>query len=127
MTINFLKEQMMNQPDDFQSIKRPTPFVTLLPESDTKYFPILKNEKSIKLHSGYVILQPGESVGEHSTEDYEELVIALSGNGEIEADGLGRVKFGEGHVAYNPPNTKHNVINTGNQPLKYIYVVTKVL
>jgi len=117
----------MNQNDDFKSKERPTPFVTLLPESDSKYFPILKDGKSIKLHSGHVILQPGESVGEHSTEDYEELVIALSGNGEIEADGLGRAKFGEGQVAYNPPNTKHNVINTGNQPFRYIYVVTKVL
>lgn len=117
----------MNRGDDSESKGKPSPFVLNLSDSDSKYLSILKDGKSIKLHSGHVTLQPGESVGEHSTEDYEELVIALSGNGEIEADGLGRAKFSEGHVAYNPPNTKHNVINTSDQPLKYIYVVTKVL
>lgn len=116
----------MNQRDNIESKGKPSPFVLVLPESDSKYFPILKDGKSIKLHSGHVILQAGESVGEHSTEDYEELVIALSGCGEIEAEGLGKTRFGEGQVAYNPPDTKHNVINTGDKPLEYIYVVTKV-
>ncbi|NLI17157.1 MAG: cupin domain-containing protein [candidate division Zixibacteria bacterium] len=116
----------MNQNDGIGSEIKPSAFVTALPKSDSKYFSILKDDKSYKLRSGHVILQPGESVGEHSTNNYEELVIALSGNGEIEAEGLGRMKFGEGQVAYNPPNTKHNVINTGNEPFEYIYVVTIV-
>lgn len=103
------------------------PFIKTFAIAYTKYERIIEQQQSYKLRSGLVTLQPGESVGEHSTEDYEELVIALSGNGELEAEGLGKVKFGEGQVAYNPPNTKHNVINTGDQPFKYIYIVTKAL
>lgn len=116
----------MNEKDEHELKSNLSPFLLTLPVSDTKYSAILGKGKSITLHSGLVVLQPGESVGEHSTEDYEELVIAISGQGKLEADGIGRVEFGEGQVAYNPPNTKHNVINTGDKPLKYIYVVTKV-
>jgi len=115
--------------EDEKSILETTtnPFVKTFSDTHAKHEGIFEQKQSYRLRSGLVTLPPGESVGEHSTEDHEELVIALSGKGEIEAEGLGRANFGEGQVAYNPPNTKHNVINTGNRPLKYIYVVTKVL
>jgi quercetin dioxygenase-like cupin family protein len=104
------------------------PFITKLPDDHTKYFPILNNKQNcLKLHSGMVCLRPGESVGEHSTEDHEELIIILSGKGELEAEGLDSTEITAGHIAYNPPNTKHNVTNTGSEPLRYIYVVTKAL
>jgi quercetin dioxygenase-like cupin family protein len=119
---------MMNNGESKNSKINMVPFTAKLPDDNTKYFSILNNKQNcLKLHSGMVSLQPGESVGEHSTDDHEELIIVLSGRGELEADGLGRVKIAAGQIAYNPPNTKHNVINSGNEPLRYIYVVTKVL
>jgi quercetin dioxygenase-like cupin family protein len=77
------------------------------------------------MRSGLVTLAPGKDVGTHSTEDYEEMIIILEGQGELEAEGAGRRAIGAGQVAYNPPDTRHNVINTGDGPLRYIYVVSK--
>ena len=105
----------------------PTAFVQSLPKDDTSYLPLLKPGRSVKLHSGYVCLQPGESVGEHSTENYEELLIVLSGTGEVETGGENeRRPISANQVAYNPPQTTHNVHSTGDEPLRYIYIVTPV-
>lgn len=105
----------------------PTAFVQPLPEDDTPYLSLLKEGKSVKLRSGYVCLQPGASVGEHSTENYEELLIVLSGAGEVETGGEHeRRPITANQVAYNPPQTTHNVHNTGAEPLRYIYIVTPV-
>lgn len=76
------------------------------------------------LHSGLVNLQPGSSVGKHDTEDYEELVIVLEGQGEM-LGAEGRIVINPRQAVYCPPHTEHDVLNTGNVPLKYIYIVTK--
>jgi quercetin dioxygenase-like cupin family protein len=117
----------MHQDKNDNPKKLPVPFVGIFPVPDSKYFQILNKEQSLKLHSGLVTLAPGESVGEHSTEYHEELIIVLSGTGYLEAEGIMRTEIGAGIFAYNPPNTKHNVTNTGSEPLRYIYVVTKAL
>jgi quercetin dioxygenase-like cupin family protein len=118
----------MNNGDLNNNKIRVAPFVANLPVNNTNYFPILDNKVNcLKLHSGLVVLQEGESVGEHSTENYEELIIVLSGKGYLEAEGITRAEIGPGIFAYNPPNTKHNVTNSGSEPLRYIYIVTKVL
>jgi quercetin dioxygenase-like cupin family protein len=118
----------MNSSESNNNETNVVPFITKLPDDNTKYFPILNNKQNcLKLHSGMVCLQPGESVGEHSTEDHEELIVVLSGRGELEAEGIGRREIAAGQIAYNPTNTKHNLTNTSSEPLRYIYVVTKVL
>jgi len=104
---------------------RGQPFVRALPDV-REYVRLLGAGQSVVLHSGLVTLQPGENCGWHSTEDHEELVICLAGEGEIEAGSLGRSKLAAGHIAYNPPQTRHNVFNTGTQPMRYIYVVAPV-
>jgi quercetin dioxygenase-like cupin family protein len=101
------------------------PFVLPLPETG-KHFEILSGNNSAVMHSGLVTLAKGECVGEHSTGEHEELIIILEGSGEIEAEGNGRKKIKQGETAYNPPNTKHNVYNTNDEELKYIYVVAKI-
>jgi len=100
------------------------PFVVELPRGN-EYFPILDKHNANRMRSGLVTLAPGKDVGQHSTEDYEEMIIVLDGAGELESEGIGRRQIAAGQVAYNPPDTKHNVINTGDRPLKYIYVVSK--
>ncbi len=109
---------------DRDTQKRP-PFVMSLPLESNDYHEILTRDNAVKMRSGFVTLKPGQSVGEHSTEDYEELVIVLQGNGEIETEGVGKRPISAGDVAYNPPQTKHNVHNTGAQEMRYIYVVSK--
>jgi len=98
------------------------PFIRELPVGGG-YVRLLEEGQSVVMRSGLVTLQPGENCGWHSTEDYEELIICLAGAGEVETDSGGRRLIRANHYAYNPPHTRHNVYNTGTEPLRYIYVV----
>jgi len=75
------------------------------------------------MRSGYVVLAPGASVGRHSTEGNEEVVVVLGGVGELRLARQAPLPLREGTVAYNPPHTEHDVANTGTAPLRYLYVV----
>ena len=79
------------------------------------------------MRSGRVYLQPGESIGPHSTEQHEELLVFLSGKG-VTLIGEEETAFevGAGKVCYIPPHTIHNNKNTGTEPLVYIYCVAPV-
>lgn len=75
------------------------------------------------MRSGRVYLSPGQSCGQHSTENHEEMLVFLAGQGELligEKDSFG---VGQGKISYIPPNTGHDVKNTGADPLIYIYCV----
>ncbi len=101
------------------------PLVIELPLEEVEYFQILSEANAVRMRSGLVTLQPGDDCGSHNTEDYEELIVVLEGRGEVETVGLGKRPIRNGQVAYNPPETEHNVHNTGTEPLRYIYVVSK--
>lgn len=75
------------------------------------------------MRSGRVYLEPGKDCGQHSTEDHEELLVFLAGAGEVEIGGSDSLGVGVGKVAYIPPQTAHNVRNTGPEPLIYIFCV----
>jgi mannose-6-phosphate isomerase-like protein (cupin superfamily) len=79
--------------------------------------------ESSGMRSGYVSLAPGEAVGQHTTGDCEELLVPLSGSGELRIPGQPVLTVAPGRVLYNPPRTGHDVVNTGSEPLVYIYVV----
>lgn len=78
------------------------------------------------MRSGRVYLQPGQACGEHSTKDREEVLVFLAGRGELLIAGKERFNVGEGKVSYIPPQTPHDVRNTGEEPLVYVYCVTPV-
>jgi mannose-6-phosphate isomerase-like protein (cupin superfamily) len=95
-------------------------------QRNDKYINLLSGSpETISMRSGYVILPPGESIGMHSTGDNEEMLIPLSGTGELLVPGNENLGIHSGCVLYNPPHTQHDVLNTGNQPLKYIFIVSK--
>jgi len=97
-----------------------------LPVNGESYLPLLHGEPdSAGMRSGYVRLMPGESVGMHSTEGNEEVVVPLSGNGELRSPGCEELSIHPGRVLYNPPHTPHDVVNTGSTPLCYVYIVAK--
>ena len=103
------------------------PFMMNLTEDNTcQRTPILTIENARKLKSGMVVLHHSEKVGEHNTNDREELIIVLEGNATLEVEGTDNFEVKSGSVAYIPPNTKHNVINKSESELRYIYIVTKV-
>ncbi|HOU36874.1 MAG TPA: cupin domain-containing protein, partial [Candidatus Omnitrophota bacterium] len=63
--------------------------VQIIPfDGDQRYLRLLGGIPQTRgMRSGYVVLQPGESVGEHSTQDKEEAVIVLEGSVQVVADG----------------------------------------
>jgi|LDZU01.1.fsa_nt_gi mannose-6-phosphate isomerase-like protein (cupin superfamily) len=82
---------------------------------------------SSSMRSGKVVLQPGESVGKHSTKTNEELIVILDGEGVFIFNDSHSLEFNNQYVLYCPPMTEHNILNTGSTPLSYIYVVAKAI
>lgn len=77
------------------------------------------------MKSGRVYLEPGYDCGVHSTENKEEQLVFLRGRGIAEI-GNEKLEVGAGKICYIPPQTEHNIINTGNEPLVYIFCVAPV-
>lgn len=87
------------------------------------YLPVLGPPESVSMRSGLVVLAPGKSVGKHSTEHNEELLIVLEGNGQMSFKDGSTMPVSANNALYCPPETEHNVTNTGTGPLRYVYVV----
>ncbi|MGA3135301.1 MAG: cupin domain-containing protein [Terracidiphilus sp.] len=75
------------------------------------------------MRSGFVRLQPGATVGWHTTGQNEEALVILRGEGEALIDGQAKQTFAAPAFVYIAPATRHNVANTGKEPLEYVYVV----
>src|ERR1039458_5322896 len=69
------------------------------------------------MRSGFVRLEPGKSVGWHSTGQNEESLVILRGVGDALIDGQPKRSFASPQFVYIPPATRHNVTNTGNEVL----------
>jgi quercetin dioxygenase-like cupin family protein len=75
------------------------------------------------MRSGFVRLKPGETVGWHTTGKNEEALVVLHGKGKALIDEQPGLPFIAPALVYIPPATRHNVENTGSDPLEYEYVV----
>ena len=83
---------------------------------------LVSRSDSHQLHSGYVVLGPGEEVGEHSTESGEELIVMIEGKAEVTS--AGRAETVEAPcVVLMPAHTIHNVKNKSETLVKYVYTV----
>jgi mannose-6-phosphate isomerase-like protein (cupin superfamily) len=104
--------------------QRPEPKTVQLDPTAVEYQRILGGPpESVTMRSGYVVLQPGSSVGRHNTDTFEEMLVVLDGEGEmILGDGTA-LPLKPYVVAYCPTETEHDVRNTGSRPLRYVYVV----
>jgi quercetin dioxygenase-like cupin family protein len=102
------------------------PFVLNLSEnSENKRTPILTDENANKIRSGMIVLQRGEEVGAHNTNEKEELIVVLEGKATVEIVGQVFLEVKSGSVAYIPSRTLHNVINNADSKLRYIYIVSQ--
>jgi mannose-6-phosphate isomerase-like protein (cupin superfamily) len=84
------------------------------------------SSKLTGLRSGYVVLKPKESIGQHNTGTSEEVISIISGSGLVVYGKQGRVKVKKGSFVYIPPQIPHNVINNGKDLLKYTYTAARV-
>ena len=87
-----------------------------------KYTSLIKPPNSKMLKSGRVILESGEDVGSHITENKEEIIVVLKGTATIIIAGKEFI-ITAGNHHYIGPNIEHNIRNDANETLEYIYVV----
>jgi len=93
-------------------------------ECPTGDCPLLQGTpKTTGMRSGFVRLKPGATVGWHTTGQNEEALVILRGQGDALIDGQAKHAFAAPAFVYIPPATRHNVSNTGKEPLEYVYVV----
>jgi quercetin dioxygenase-like cupin family protein len=78
------------------------------------------------MKSGYITLKPGESVGEHKTEAKEESIIVLEGTAAIYCAGKLLFSAQEESLIYIPPEVNHDIKNSSDKDLRYVYVVSPV-
>lgn len=93
-------------------------------ETGSKYQRLFsKDSGTCGIKSGHVILKEGEEIGAHSTGNLEECLVILKGKGRLVADEEG-LDFEDDAVLYVPPETIHNVKNTGKGILEYIFITS---
>jgi len=101
--------------------------LTLSLECASGYCPLLLGApQTAGMRSGLVRLKPGETVGWHSTTEHEEALVILRGRGEARIEGQRARPFTAPALLYVPPVTRHNIANTGDGLLEYVYVVAPI-
>ena len=91
------------------------------------YQEILKGfPQTASLKSGLVTLMPNQNVGEHSTENNEEMIVVLEGECDLIIKNGKIFHLRNDIISYAPAHTIHDVKNNSTKPVKYIYIVTKI-
>jgi quercetin dioxygenase-like cupin family protein len=104
-------------------MSRPQP-LTLPLECPKGDCPLLRGApQTTGMRSGFVRLEPGETVGWHTTGQNEEALVILRGQGEALIEGQPKLTLAGPGFAYIPPASRHNVANKGRELLEYVYVV----
>lgn len=107
-------------------VVNPQPRVIAFDPTMINYQELLSGpEDSVVFYSGVVTLTPGQYGDLHSTEIYEEIIIALEGQGQLMITDRGALILKFGTVGFVPPETHHQMVNDGTVNFKYIYVATK--
>ncbi len=107
-----------------KSQEKPRAKVIELDSHGKDYLPVLTGPpETVTMKSGLEVLAPNQSVGKHSTGQHEELLVVLEGQGEMSFKDGSKLEVKANHAIYCPPETEHNVTNTGRSVLRYVYVV----
>ncbi|MBQ6523645.1 MAG: cupin domain-containing protein [Atopobiaceae bacterium] len=69
-----------------------------------------------------MIIEPGNSIGEHTHEGDNEIFYFLSGTGEYNDNGT-IVQVGPGDTTICNDGEMHGLVNTGDEPLKFIALI----
>jgi mannose-6-phosphate isomerase-like protein (cupin superfamily) len=91
-----------------------------------RFLRLLGDSDKVKgLKAGLVTLKPQELIGEHQTENKEEILIILKGQAIVYYGKGKRIKAPQNSCVFIPPETLHNVKNSGNKILQYVYVTAQ--
>ena len=96
-------------------------------ESKEKYQRLISKELGrYGIKAGHIVLKPGGTIGEHSTDEKEEIIVVTKGKGEAIIGGESILDIDKNFVLYIPPDTYHDIKNTGSESLEYIFITSKV-
>ena len=97
-------------------------------ENTGEYQSILNGQpQTCGMRSGRVYLETAKSCGQHSTHAHEEILVFLSGSGEaLIGEENKSHQVGKGKILYIPPHTLHDIKNSSDEPLVYIYCVAPI-
>jgi mannose-6-phosphate isomerase-like protein (cupin superfamily) len=101
----------------------PAPFVRTLEDPADYHLLLTGVPQTCGMRSGRVRLAPGKSIGLHNTKGNEEILVFLAGRGTAMIGEDARLQVGVGQVAYIPPQSAHDIVNTGTEPLVYVFCV----
>lgn len=85
-----------------------------LTEENTDFRRVLYTGKKMQLV--LMALQPGEEIGEEVHDDRDQFFRIEEGEGEVVIDGT-RTPVKEDHAIIVPAGARHNLVNTGDEPL----------
>jgi quercetin dioxygenase-like cupin family protein len=74
---------------------------------------------------GKKVLAPGDSVEEHSSGNYREIVFCLEGELTVIKGFLPQVILKKGEMTYISPDTKHEIKNQSDKPAVYLFVFAR--
>lgn len=86
-----------------------------LTEGNTDFRRVVYTGKHLQLV--LMCLQPGEEIGEEVHQDHDQFFRIEEGQGEVWIDGQRSAVKGDVAVIV-PAGARHNVVNTGDEPLK---------
>lgn len=92
-----------------------------LPGRDWIYLIGPLNSEASKLVFGVATFPPHSEAAPHVHEDEEEIVYILSGRGAVDF-GDHREEIEPGSATFIPAGIKHQIISTGDEPLKMVTV-----
>jgi len=89
--------------------------IAVLTEGNADFRHVLYTAKNMQLV--LMALRPGEEIGEEVHEDRDQFFRVENGEGEVWIDGA-RTRIKSETAMIVPAGARHNVKNTGNEPLK---------
>jgi mannose-6-phosphate isomerase-like protein (cupin superfamily) len=121
-----MNTEKMNKEGAGQEVTTPRARVVQINPLATESMPVLGGPpETVTMRSGSIVLHPSQNVGRHTTGSNEEALVVFSGSGEMRlADGT-VLTLKPYVVLYCPPETEHDVYNTGSEPLRYVYLVAR--
>ncbi|MGB9727525.1 MAG: cupin domain-containing protein [Nitrososphaeria archaeon] len=79
------------------------------------------NDGAKNLSMGICVIDPQSKIPFHTHENEEEAMYVLSGEGIFKV-GDQEKRIREGSILFCPPKAGHQIINTGNSELRFIFV-----
>jgi mannose-6-phosphate isomerase-like protein (cupin superfamily) len=93
-----------------------------------KFLRLIGDSAKIKgLRCGLVTLRSKESIGEHVTKNKEEAIIIIKGSATIHFGKKNQLKARQNSFVFIPPETVHNVENSGSKILQYVYITAQIV